>query len=261
MTKSKIASKFFIGIVFIFLYFPLFIMVLYSFNSGKTIYSFEGFSTKWYGYLFENEDMIEAIIATIIIAILATIISVVIGTLTAIALSRTKKIAKDILLQINNLPIVNPDIITAVSLLLIFIFMNIERGYTTMLMAHIIFCTPYVIITVLPRLKSLDPNLIEAALDLGATPTYALRKVLIPQLWIAIAGSAGIAFTMSFDDFLISYFTSGTSGTNISIYLYTYRRPMTPAVYSLSTIIMVSIAFIIIIRAILYRNKDKLIKE
>jgi spermidine/putrescine transport system permease protein len=206
-----------------------------------------GFSLKWYEKLFDSTDIMTAVIMTLVIAILATLISVFIGTLAAISLSKSKKVFKDVMLGVNNVPIVNPEIVTAVGLLLLFVSFQIDRGYTTMLLAHVAFCTPYVVITVYPKVKSLDPNLAEAANDLGATPVQALWLVVFPQIKVAIFAAAAIAFTMSFDDFVISYFTAG-SATNISIYLYTLRRGVEPTINALSTIIIAIIGVVVTYR-------------
>lgn len=160
---------------------------------------------------------------TIIIAVLSTIISVIIGTIAAICLTKQRKKIRNLILQGNNLPIMNPDIVTAIGLLLLFVSLRVEKGYITMLIAHISFCTPYVVVTVYPKVKALDPNILEAALDLGAKPLKAIRTAIIPQIKGTVFAAGAIAFTMSFDDFVISYFTGG-SKLNISTYLYTEAK-------------------------------------
>lgn len=251
---KKIGSKVFIVTILAFCYAPILSLVIFSFNENKSLTNWGGFSFKWYEKLFDSTDIMTAVIMTLLIAILATLISVFIGTLAAISLSKSKKVFKDIIMGVNNVPIVNPEIVTAVGLLLLFVSFQIDRGYTTMLLAHVAFCTPYVIITVYPKVKSLDPNLAEAANDLGATPVQALWLVVFPQIKVAIFAAAAIAFTMSFDDFVISYFTAG-SATNISIYLYTLRRGVEPTINALSTIIILIIGVIVTYRYLKSNNE------
>lgn len=251
---KKIGSKAFIVTILAFCYAPILSLVIFSFNENKSLTNWGGFSFKWYEKLFDSTDIMTAVIMTLLIAILATLISVFIGTLAAISLSKSKKVFKDIIMGVNNVPIVNPEIVTAVGLLLLFVSFQIDRGYTTMLLAHVAFCTPYVIITVYPKVKSLDPNLAEAANDLGATPVQALWLVVFPQIKVAIFAAAAIAFTMSFDDFVISYFTAG-SATNISIYLYTLRRGVEPTINALSTIIILIIGVIVTYRYLKSNNE------
>lgn len=242
--SSSFISRIFISLLMVFMYAPIVSLVVFSFNKNKSLTNWGGFSFKWYEKLFDSQDIMTAVIMTLLIAILATLISTIIGTFAAISLSKSKKIVKDMVLTVNNIPIVNPEIVTAVGLLLLFVSFQMDRGYTTMLFAHIAFCTPYVIITVYPKVRNLDPNLAEAANDLGATPFQALRMVILPEIKVAVIAAAAIAFTMSFDDFVISYFTAG-SATNISIYLYTLRRGVEPTINALSTIIIVIIGVMV----------------
>lgn len=243
----KPLAKGFMGLLLVFIYAPIVSLIVFSFNENKSLTNWGGFSLKWYTKLFDSTDIMTAVVMTLLIAVLATLISTVIGTFAAIALSKSKKLVKDMVLTVNNIPIVNPEIVTAVGLLLLFVSFQIDRGYTTMLLAHIAFCTPYVIITVYPKVRSLDPNLAEAANDLGATPLQALRMVILPEIKVAVVAAAAIAFTMSFDDFVISYFTAG-SATNISIYLYTLRRGVEPTINALSTIIILVIGLLVTYR-------------
>lgn len=246
----------FLLMVFAFTYAPIVSLVIFSFNSSKSLTNWTGFSLEWYAKLFEDEAILNAVVMTLIVAIIATIIATIIGTLAAISLSKSRKIVKDTVLNLNNIPIVNPEIVTAVALLLLFVSIGMPTGYLTMTLAHIAFCTPYVIITVYPKVRNLDPNLAEAAMDLGATPFQALIKVVLPQIKVAVIAGASIAFTMSFDDFVISYFTAG-SATNISIYLYTLRRGVEPTINALSTIIVTVIVAKVIYDAIKNRRLYK----
>lgn len=253
---QKPLAKGFMGLLLVFIYAPIVSLIVFSFNENKSLTNWGGFSLKWYTKLFDSTDIMTAVVMTLLIAVLATLISTVIGTFAAIALSKSKKLVKDMVLTVNNIPIVNPEIVTAVGLLLLFVSFQIDRGYTTMLLAHIAFCTPYVIITVYPKVRSLDPNLAEAANDLGATPLQALRMVILPEIKVAVVAAAAIAFTMSFDDFVISYFTAG-SATNISIYLYTLRRGVEPTINALSTIIILVIGLLVTYRFFKSSEEEK----
>ena len=171
-------------------------MIIFSFNSSKSLTHFTGFSLCWYEAMLKNHGMMESLYVTIIIALLATIISTIIGTITAIGLSKSKKVLRAFVSQVNDFPIMNPEIVTAIGLMLLFITFQIEKGFVTLLLAHIAFCIPYVILSIMPKIKSLDPNLADAAMDLGATPWQALVKVIVPQIMPGIVSGALIAFTI-----------------------------------------------------------------
>ena len=238
MTK-KVFKGSFIALIIALVYAPIASMVLFSFNTNKSFTRFGGFSLRWYHDLFQNEAMMQAVFVTIIVAVISTIISTSIGTLAAISLSKQRKIFRKLTLTATNIPIINPEIITAISLFVLFGMLHLPSGYLTIILAHIAFSTPYVIITVYPKVTSLDPNLSDAAADLGANPFQTLAKVILPQLKVAIIAGAAIAFTMSFDDFVISYFVTIASGvSNISTYLYTLKRGIDPKVNALSTLIV-----------------------
>ena len=193
-------------LMIIFFYLPILYMIIFSFNDGKSLTHFTGFSLRWYRHMLESRDMMEALYTTFSVAILATLISTVAGTIAAIGLSKSKKIIRNLMEQVNNLPMMNPEIVTAIGFMLLFITFKVEKGYVTMLLAHIAFCIPYVMLSVMPKIKQLDPNLADAAMDLGCTPWQALMKVIVPQITPGIVSGALIAFTMSVDDFIISYF-------------------------------------------------------
>lgn len=249
MKKRKhIISKLWIGLTLLFLYIPIITMMFFSFNDKRSLSVWGGFSLRWYVRLFEGRQMMEAVMNTLVVAILATIISVIIGTLTAIGLSKSRPIIKKIVLNISDLPMLNPEIVTAIGLMLLFTAIGLEKGFVTVLLAHIIFCTPYVILAILPKIRSLDENLVEAAMDLGATPYQALMKVILPQLKPSIIAGALIAFTMSFDDYIISYFVTGNGFKNISILVSTMGRRTNPSVNALSTIFV----FVIFLGLVLY---------
>lgn len=235
----------------LFFYLPIIIMVVFSFNSTKSLTHFSGFSTRWYSQLFNNREMVAAVRVSLSIALISTVVSTIVGTLTAIGLVHSKKVVRNVILQINNLPIMNPEIVTAIGLMLLFIAFKIPKGFITMLLAHIAFSIPYVILTILPKLRKLDPNLGDAAMDLGATPSQALVKVILPQITPSIISAALLAFTMSFDDFVISYFVTGNGVKNISILVYTMSKRINPSVNALSTIMVgVVTVFLVLINVI-----------
>lgn len=222
-------------------------MIVFSFNEGKSLTSFSGFSLRWYKHMLESGDMMEALYTTFGVALIATFVATVAGTISAIGLSKSKKIVRQLVEQVNNLPMMNPEIVTAIGLMLLFITFRVEKGYMTMLLAHIAFCIPYVMLSVMPKIRSLDPNLADAAMDLGATPWKALIKVIVPQITPGIVSGALIAFTMSVDDFIISYFVTGRGVKNLSIMVYTMSRRMNPSINAVSTLVVVIITIVLIL--------------
>ena len=242
MSKDKrVLGKVGMALLLVFFYAPILFMIIFSFNSSKSLTHFTGFSLRWYEAMLKNHGMMESLYITIIIALLATIISTIIGTITAIGLSKSKKVLRAFVSQVNDFPIMNPEIVTAIGLMLLFITFQIEKGFVTLLLAHIAFCIPYVILSIMPKIKSLDPNLADAAMDLGATPWQALVKVIVPQIMPGIVSGALIAFTMSFDDFVISYFVTGQGVKNLSIMVYTMSKRINPSVNAISTLVVLLI--------------------
>jgi len=231
----------------VFFYLPILYMMLFSFNEGKSLTTFTGFSLRWYQHMLESRDMMEALYTTFGVALIATAVSTVVGTIAAIGLSKSKKIVREVMEQVNNLPIMNPDIVTAIGFMLLFITFKVEKGYLTMLLAHIAFCIPYVMLSVMPKIKSLDPNLADAAMDLGCTPWQALIKVIVPQITPGIVSGALIAFTMSVDDFIISYFVTGNGVKNLSIMVYTMSKRVNPSINAISTLVVVIITVALIV--------------
>jgi spermidine/putrescine transport system permease protein len=236
-----------IALILIFFYAPIASLMVFSFNNSRSLTSWAGFSTQWYTALFENREMMQAIWVTVIVALLTTVVSTVVGTLTAIGISKSRRLIRELIINVNNFPILNPEIVTAIGLMLLFSSLQIEKGMITMLLAHIIFSTPYVILTVLPKLRNLDPDIAEAAMDLGATPFQALWKVIVPLIMPGVISGALLAFTMSFDDFVISYFVSGNGVKNISILVYTMSKRINPTINALSTILVVIITVVLLI--------------
>lgn len=235
-------------LMIIFFYLPIAYMIIFSFNDGKSLTSFTGFSLRWYQHMLESQDMMEALYTTFSVALLATFISTVAGTIAAIGLSKSKKVIRGLMEQVNNLPMMNPEIVTAIGFMLLFITFKVEKGYMTMLLAHIAFCIPYVMLSVMPKIKQLDPNLADAAMDLGATPWQALRKVIVPQITPGIISGVLIAFTMSIDDFIISYFVTGGGVKNLSIIVYTMSKRVNPSINAISTcmVLIITAALVII---------------
>ena len=240
-------GKILMTLMIIFFYAPIIYMIVFSFNEGKSLTAFTGFSLRWYEHMLESRDMMEALYTTFGVAIIATVISTVIGTIAAIGLSKSKKIVRDIMEQVNNLPLMNPEIVTAIGFMLLFITFQIEKGLLTMVLAHIAFCIPYVMLSVMPKIKSLDRNLADAAMDLGCTPWQALTKVIVPQIMPGIISGALIAFTMSVDDFIISYFVTGSGVKNLSIMVYTMSKRVNPSINAISTLVVVIITTALIV--------------
>ena len=251
-------KRFYLVIIFFFLYIPIFTLMIFSFNESKTMGKWTGFTFKWYKELFSNDRLMTALYYTIVIAVLASVIATIVGTISAIAISEMRGKKKALILNINYLPVLNPDIVTGIALMSLFIFLKFNFGFTTMLLAHITFDIPYVILSVLPKLKQLPENTLDAAADLGATPLYALRKVIIPQIKPGIFSGFLMAFTMSIDDFVISFFTTGPGVTNLSIEIYSMaRRGIKPEINALSTIMFVTVLTLLLI----VNKKQNLTKE
>ena len=245
--RGSVFEKIALALMLLFFYLPIVYIIVFSFNDSRSLTSFTGFSLRWYEKMFSDVTMVESIVYTVIIAVLATVISTVVGTLTAIGLSKSRKVLQNVVARINDLPVMNPDIVTAIGLLMFFSALAIRKGFLTLLLAHIMFCIPYVMLSVMPKLRSLDPNLTDAAMDLGATPMQAITKVIVPQIRPGIISGALIAFTMSFDDFVISYFVTGNGVQNISILVYTMSKRVNPSINALSTIVIAAIAIVVLL--------------
>ena len=245
--ERRIFGKILMALMVAFFYLPIIYMVVFSFNESKSLTSFTGFSLRWYKHMLESSDMMTALYTTFSVAVLATLISTVVGTIAAIGLSSSRKIIRNIMEQVDNLPMMNPEIVTAIGFMLLFITFQVEKGYVTMLLAHIAFCIPYVILSVMPKIRALDPNLADAAMDLGATPWKALTKVIVPQITPGIVSGALIAFTMSVDDFIISYFVTGQGVKNLSIVVYTMSKRVNPSINAVSTLVVVIITIVLLI--------------
>ena len=255
--KPRIFSKIWMAVLFAFFYAPILYIIVFSFNGNRSLTHLNGFSLQWYEKMFSSNDMMDAVFYTIAVALIATVVSTIVGTISAIGLSKSNKILKATVEHINDLPIMNPEIVTAIGLLMFFSALGVKKGFLTMVLAHIMFCTPYVMLSVSPKLRSLDPNLADACMDLGATPWQALLKVIVPQIMPGIISGALIAFTMSFDDFIISYFVTGNGVSNISILVYTMSKRVNPSINALSTIMILLITVVLLLINIIPMLKER----
>ena len=274
MKKNGILSRLFLGLVFLFLYAPIFVLIVFSFNDSKSNAGWGGFTLDWYVQLLSNRTVLGALQTTLLVSVLATLIATVVGTAAAIGFSSMKRRSRNLFLTVNNIPLTKADIITGVSMMLLFVFagqvladfsgwlnsqewavnanlwfdFSFNLGFITLLIAHITFDIPYVIVSVLPKLRQLDPNLAEAALDLGATRWTAFRKVVLPELMPGIVNGLLIAFTMSIDDFVISYFTAGSQVSTLSMVVYSMvRRRVSPEINALSTLMFMAVLILLVI--------------
>ena len=273
MKKNTVFSRGFLLLMFLFLYAPIFVLIVFSFNDSKSNAVWGGFTLDWYFQLFQNQTVLSALRTTLLVSLLATVVSTIVGTAAAIGFSSMRRRSRNLCLTVNNIPLTNPDIITGVSMMLLFVFagqvladfsawlnaqswaeqanlwfsFSFNLGFWTLLIAHITFDVPYVILSVLPRIRQLDPNLAEAALDLGASPLTAFRKVVLPELMPGIINGALIAFTMSIDDFVISYFTAGSQVSTLSMVVYSMvRRRVSPEINALSTLMFVAVLALLV---------------
>lgn len=255
---KKFIERFYVAIIFVFLYAPIVTLMVLSFNQSKTRSKWGGFTTEWYSALFENEAIMQALYNTLFIAIVSSVIATIIGTVTCIALYNMKSRTRNTLLAINNIPMLNADIVTGISLMLLFISFGVKFGMETILLAHITFNIPYVILNVMPKFRQLNPNTYEAALDLGASPTYAFFKVIMPEIMPGILSGFLMAFTMSLDDFIITHFTKGAGVDTLSTKIYTeVRKGIKPEMYALSTIIFVIVFVLLLIVNVAPAQKEK----
>ena len=245
---KKFFKRFYLAAILIFLYVPILVLIVQSFNAGKSRAKWEGFSLRWYGELFSDARILNALYVTLSIAVLAMIVATILGTLAAIGIYSMKKRPQAFMMTLTNLPNTMPDIVTGISLMLLFLFTKVDRGYFTMLLAHITFDTPYVILSVLPKLKQMNKHTYEAALDLGTTPSYALTHVIIPECKSGIITGAMLAFTLSLDDFTISYFTTSPLVQNLSTLIYSSaRKGIEPSLNALSALMFVALLVLLII--------------
>ncbi len=244
----KLLKRSYLAVILLFLYVPIAVLIFQSFNAGISRAKWEGFSLRWYVQLFKSPNIMQALYVTVSIALLASMFSTVLGTMAAIGIHAMKKRPQSLMMTMTNIPMTMPDIVTGISLMLLFIFTKVERGYVTMLLAHITFNTPYVVLSVMPKLKEMNKFSYEAALDLGATPGYALRKVILPAIRPGVITGAILAFTLSLDDFTISYFTTSPLVQNLSTLIYSEaRKGIKPTMNALSALMFVALLILLLV--------------
>lgn len=255
---SKFLSRTYIFLVFLFLYAPILLLIFFSFNSSNSNVVFDGFSLRWYEELFNDAEILRALLNTLIIALLASVVSTVIGTAAAIGLANFKKWQKKAVMNITYIPVLNPDIITGISLLLLFVAVKLPGGFLTVLIAHITFDIPYVILAVTPRLRHVDSHLYEAAQDLGAPPTAAFFKAVFPQLVPGIVSAFLMAFTLSIDDFVVTFFVRGNAFSTLSTVIYTITKRKIPlSINALCAIMLLCVLAVLIAVNIFDRKKSR----
>ena len=242
------AEKCDVFLIFVFLYAPIVTLMVLSFNASKTRSKWGGFTLKWYQALFGNRDILQALFNTLMIALIASLVATVVGTMTCIAIENMKKRTRTLIMGITNIPMLNADIVTGISLMLLFISLGLKFGLGTILLSHITFSIPYVVLSVMPRMKQLNPSTYEAALDLGAGPVYGFFKVVFPELLPGILSGFLMAFTMSLDDFIITHFTKGAGVDTLSTKIYTeVRKGIKPEMYALSTLIFITVLILLLL--------------
>ncbi|MCH5170141.1 MAG: ABC transporter permease [Oscillospiraceae bacterium] len=265
MTKTSTLSKLYIALVFIFLYAPMAVMTVFSFNGSESTYIMNGFSLQWYQRLFNDSMTMNALKNTVILAVISALISTFLGTMAAVGIYNMKnKYLKSSVMTVTNIPMMNPEIVTGISMMLLFVFVGVwlnrtnVLGFATILIAHITFQLPYVILSVLPKLRQTDPRVFEAAQDLGCHPVKAFFKVVLPQIRSGIVSGAIMAFTLSLDDFIISYFTNGPDFQTLPIHIFSMtKKRVKPDMYALSTLIFIAILILLILMNIAQSNSDK----
>ena len=245
---KKFCKRAYLALILIFLYLPIIVLIVQSFNAGKSRAKWEGFSFRWYTELFHDQAIMKALYVTLTVAVIAAIAATVLGTLAAIGIQAMRKRPQAVMMTLTNLPMTMPDIVTGISLMILFTFTKIERGYMTMLLAHITFNTPYVILSVMPKLKQMNKFTYEAALDLGASPSYALLHVILPEITPGVVTGCLLAFTLSLDDFVISYFTTSPMVQNLSTLIYSKARiGIEPTLNALSALMFLSLLILLLI--------------
>lgn len=257
--KRYILPKIYIALIFIFLYAPIITLIVLSFNGSRTRAKWGGFTLKWYSALFQNRDIMQALFNTLLIALIASIVSTIIGTIACIAIMNLKKKSRAIVMGITNIPMINAEIVTGISLMLLFISLGLRFGLGTILLSHITFCIPYVILSVMPRMQQINPHTYEAALDLGAGPVYGFFKVVFPDILPGVLSGFLMAFTMSLDDFIITHFTKGAGVDTLSTKIYTeVKKGIKPEMYALSTIIFLTVLILLfLVNRVPSENQEK----
>lgn len=245
---KKVSQRIYVALILIFLYAPILTLIVLSFNESRSMAVWKGFTFQWYIDLFQNESIMNAFYTTIIIATVASLIATVIGTLASVAMNSMKKVPRAVLMGVTNIPMLNADIVTGISLMLLFVAINYTLGFTSVLLAHITFNIPYVILSVMPKLQQTNRNTYEAALDLGASPMYAFYKVVLPDIFPGILSGFLLSFTMSLDDFVITHFTKGPGVDTLSTKIYSeVRKGINPEMYALSALLFISVLILLVL--------------
>lgn len=256
--RSAPFSKIYMGLIYLFLYLPIVVMIVFSFNQSKSRTLWTGFTFDWYKKLFTNDVVISALVNTLIIAVLSALIATVLGTFAAIGINNMNKYLRSFVMNATYLPVMNPEIVTGVSLMLLFVFLNMKLGMSTLLIAHITFNLPYVILNVMPKLRQMDSHLYEAALDLGCNPLKAYWKVVLPEIMPGVVSGLLMAFTLSLDDFVISYFTTGPTSQTLPIAIFAMtRKKVSPEINALSTLLFVAVFALLIIINVRSSRQEK----
>lgn len=265
--KKKISplSRLYMALIFVFLYAPILVMMVFSFNSGSSTYIMEGFSTSWWVEMFKDNAAMDALKNTIVLALATAGISTVLGMMASVGLFMQKnKLYKKAMMNVTNIPMMNPEIVTGISMMLLFVFagtlVNVSQvlGFTTLLIAHVTFCLPYVILNVMPKLRQFDMNVYEAAVDLGCKPLKAFLKVVLPEIMSGIITGCVMSFTLSLDDFIISYFTNGPSFQTLPIYIFSLtKKRVKPDMFALSTLMFVVILALLVLMNVAQSKADK----
>jgi spermidine/putrescine transport system permease protein len=244
--------------MFVFLYAPIIVLALYSFNSSRSRGSWDGFTFKWYWEMFQDRQILTSLYYSILIGVIASVAATVIGTIAAFGINNMKSLPQNTIMNLTYIPVLNPDIVTGISFMLLFVFLHMQLGFVTLLLSHITFNIPYVILSVLPRIKQLDKSLYEAALDLGATPNQVFRKIILPEIMPGVITGLLLSFTLSLDDFVISFFTTGSGVSNLSITIYSMaRRGINPKINALSTLMFISVLTLLIIINIMMSKQQQ----
>lgn len=265
MKRTKVLSNLYLALIMLFLYAPMLVMVVFSFNSASSTGVFQGFSTKWYGELMNDSVTLQALSNTLVLAVVSSLIAMVLGTLAAVGIhSMRKKWVKTSAMTVTNIPMVNPEIVTGVSMMLLFVFVgklvgaSDVLGFPTLLIAHVTFSLPYVILSVLPKLRQTDRNLSEAAQDLGCPPLTAFFKVILPNITSGIVTGLIMAFTLSLDDFIISYFVSGPKFQTLPIVIFSMtKKKVKPDMYALSTLMFLAVLLLLVLMNVLQARAEK----
>lgn len=245
---KRFFMKLYVALVVIFLYAPIAVLIVLSFNASKSRAKWGGFTTDWYTRLFSNAGIMDAFKNTIIIALISAVVATILGTAASIGMNRMKRLPRTVMLGITNIPMLNADIVTGISLMLLFIAFKIGLGFKAVLISHITFNIPYVLLSVMPKLRQTSRARYEAALDLGAKPAYAFFKVVLPDIMPGVISGFILAFTMSIDDFIITYFTRGTQVDTLSTKIYSeVRKGIKPEMYALSTLLFVTVLVLLVI--------------